>query len=934
MEPTNNGKSCLQKRMGPAPFASFEDLSDEMDSPGEKEIAIIRLPGISEQEIPSKYPDRESVEKQPSSLVGSTLKTAHSTSNSPQTHSPLPNKMKLANMPRIDISRASSSSHHDSRDSSPEREIFESADANTVKLGLGFKEDDALELRLSTEELDFHDVVETKSHKYKHRSASPEFDELYGNNNRKNSQCSDVVLLSISGRTSRISSIGSQGSAQSRLSNASHISIISGQSAYSQCSSPHKTLLETSFCGNRGSQTNISSDHPESKDEQENIEKVLLARKSDPSRAVIASSVSKNLSQRNDISKTLQRNNELKPESTDGKAKLPRKIISKSGVEYIYIPLKGPLPVDDSQEGTEIKSCGSDFSKRKTKQGVSKTKATASAPTNLTTNKPQSQNTEPKYIRIRLKPDHCYDDYEGPSTSNEIVKPATLNLTIPQENHHAKREYNDNNNFNSIQHHARSLTNSPKLLRKHPGGQSTVPRRNSFVTLFRTGPDSPGTSKQKRKNTLTSCINYNAKNSSTSTHISSTESVDSKGKHKSVLSIFKFPRDKHKTSEIQSDKTRKVKSAEPKIRYKEEKRELPLSSESIRIPLHSPTYYEQKTILDECQGASQNKDLEVTVVEIIPQKSIVKQIETKVEIVKCDSNEEIINKTSEIVVETQVENNKTNITTVDIETTNIPAELSCSSISESTVIKTTETGKKGMNVDDHNSSESEREVELESDKSFEIERKAIVLQQDSFEDELPYVPTTLPQERSAAVPILPVKQRGVMEIKTCPIERPRSTTPIHSSGLETYFDGFGSKYDNISTPTEKLKISLPRADLPAKATSTKPRPLCQEDPQKSNDEIPPPLPPKGVQKSWINFEEVPERRKPPKRIQTIPSRGHIDITGLVKDNVVYTYVNPDECKCECHEHKETENKQQPVVEIQEDEVPLLNQDDKEGLVNR
>lgn len=55
-----------------------------------------------------------------------------------------PNKLTLQtpNTPRIDISRASSSSHHeDSRDSSPERELFEGHDPSSAKLGLGFREE-------------------------------------------------------------------------------------------------------------------------------------------------------------------------------------------------------------------------------------------------------------------------------------------------------------------------------------------------------------------------------------------------------------------------------------------------------------------------------------------------------------------------------------------------------------------------------------------------------------------------------------------------------------------------------------------------------------------------------------------------------------------------------------------------------------------------
>ncbi|GLH15516.1 Uncharacterized protein GBIM_19956, partial [Gryllus bimaculatus] len=59
--------------------------------------------------------------------------------------------------PRIDISRASSSSHPDSnsRDSSPERELFAGdASAGGARLAAGFRED-AADLRSSTEELDF-----------------------------------------------------------------------------------------------------------------------------------------------------------------------------------------------------------------------------------------------------------------------------------------------------------------------------------------------------------------------------------------------------------------------------------------------------------------------------------------------------------------------------------------------------------------------------------------------------------------------------------------------------------------------------------------------------------------------------------------------------------------------------------------------------------
>lgn len=67
---------------------------------------------------------------------------------------------------------------------------------------------------------------------------------------------------------------------------------------------------------------------------------------------------------------------------------------------------------------------------------------------------------------------------------------------------------------------------------------------------------------------------------------------------------------------------------------------------------------------------------------------------------------------------------------------------------------------------DHNSSESERDSEIEFIRNkvekmaeeLPDERKGLFYEE-SFEEDFPYVPTTLPLEKSVAVPILPVKQR-------------------------------------------------------------------------------------------------------------------------------------------------------------------------------
>lgn len=65
---------------------------------------------------------------------------------------------------------------------------------------------------------------------------------------------------------------------------------------------------------------------------------------------------------------------------------------------------------------------------------------------------------------------------------------------------------------------------------------------------------------------------------------------------------------------------------------------------------------------------------------------------------------------------------------------------------------------------DRNSSGSDKEAEIDFIKSKGVvedvpdERKGLC-GEESFEEDLPYVPTTLPLEKSVAVPILPVKQR-------------------------------------------------------------------------------------------------------------------------------------------------------------------------------
>ncbi|XP_049548098.1 uncharacterized protein LOC125959322 [Anopheles darlingi] len=133
------------------------------------------------------------------------------------------------------------------------------------------------------------------------------------------------------------------------------------------------------------------------------------------------------------------------------------------------------------------------------------------------------------------------------------------------------------------------------------------------------------------------------------------------------------------------------------------------------------------------------------------------------------------------------------------------------------------------------SSESEKDSEMDSVSTadhhilrpnilaIEDHESAGLVFQESFDDELPYIPTTLPEERPVGIKLKPIKERSQIDIRTYhPLERPRSTTPIHLASLEAYCDrtavvaimdtamlaGERSLNSTVNV-TEKLHISLP-----------------------------------------------------------------------------------------------------------------------------
>ncbi|XP_073828187.1 uncharacterized protein isoform X2 [Musca autumnalis] len=452
-----------------------------------------------------------------SATTTTTTKSSTTTTNNTATNTLNPTT------PRIELSRASSSSHHeeDSRDSSPEN-VFEQE-----SLDMGFREEGALELRSSTEELYFMDPMHKKEEEAKlqqllqqAKRSSPHMFKLEDHQSylqqhqRKDSASSEVAaLLCISGRTSRISSVGSQGSAVSRLSAVSGVS---------RSPSPHRMLLETSFCGPKPVETVIGvssigsvADHPGAA----LLEQVLLARNQDTTQAILAEGIQMESSPKRRPPTSL----------TNGDAKLTAKIKAQNQPE--------------TRDVNEISVMGAQ-------------RASTKSPGQMIVGKTPS-GTE--YIRINLKPDHMYDD-QGIAPNEKVVDaPDTL---VPQYSRSQTKPASLCLTQKSKGDNLLTPTVSPKPSRKSKdhGSRSPSPatvsvsRKSSFSSLFRFGggggkdsPDSPRDRARPRSKSKERGQTPQSQN-------------PTPNKQKSVLAIFKPGK---RGSSAGAESTRASKSSSP-----------------------------------------------------------------------------------------------------------------------------------------------------------------------------------------------------------------------------------------------------------------------------------------------------------------------------------------------------------------------------------
>ncbi|XP_031766865.2 serine/arginine repetitive matrix protein 2 isoform X2 [Galleria mellonella] len=526
-----SGAPVRQPRRGPAPIASFDhDVSDE-SSPETKQT--IRLPEIRED---------------PSVSATSVVPTSPSTSDAlappeqrARSHS-TPSAGALQTAPRIDISRASSSSHHDSRDSSPELALFAGASNSgggeeaRSRLELGFREDGALDLRSSTEELAFLQPAPGEP-KIAPTPANPE-----RRHSRKDSQGSEAALLAVSGRTSRLSSVGSQCSAHSALSGFSHnsrVSRLSVVSGISRSPSPHKMLLETSFCGPKPIETD-----PEicaAVVEERLLEMAKLSSGQAPSSTPAPVDARDRREVRTEA--TVERTS-IRPSSANSRT--PSATTASCVTNTVRLTSPTPtVPPDPQPVVRQLVTPDEDKRRKESRNRARAEERRARSRDRRESLDPEvkkNENRSKDIIRIRLKPDSEYEEDEEDESERTLIgcegmkKPDTLILGGANR----PTELAASTTVSSTVSPTPSRRKVPRDSRTPSPVGTVVSRKSSFCSLFKSretiaSPDSPSDA-LRRKKSLTEGRSRSRSRDRSATPTSATKIRGS------VLSLFRTPR--------------------------------------------------------------------------------------------------------------------------------------------------------------------------------------------------------------------------------------------------------------------------------------------------------------------------------------------------------------------------------------------------------
>ncbi|CAG9788459.1 unnamed protein product [Diatraea saccharalis] len=1002
-----------QPRRGPAPIASFDhDVSDE-SSPETK--PTVRLPEIREDSSAT------------AATSGDALAPPEQRARSHST----PGALQAPPAPRIDISRASSSSHQDSRDSSPELALFAGSTPGAGELG--FREDGALDLRSSTEELAFLEPAPGE----RAAPAPPE-----RRPSRKDSQGSEAALLAVSGRTSRLSSVGSQCSAHSALSAFSRtgrVSRLSVASGASRSPSPHRMLLETSFCGPKPIETDPEICAAAVEERLLEIAKLgtegqpppALAPAPAPAPAPTPAFVPVPLDARDrrevrteaTVERATPRPTHCKSLAADGCSAPGESTSAPAGPRSACEP--APPPVDREKNQKE----------KRNRARAEERQARSRERRDPIERRAKSQTKD--IIRIRLKPSDEYDDDDVDDEDDDRASsagpaPAPAAFDFGGAGGRPVRP-------TDLASEAPASRRPPRDCRTPSPPGAGVSRKSSFCSLFKSretiaSPESPSDALRRKK----SSADGRSRSRSRDRSATPTSATKIRG---SVLSLFRTPRksatspspssrdgspvvqqarqlapqqDRPRRGERlkyyedggiihiplrtppeeagatrPSDVERRPSAPEPRTRELEVRpasapqprapalpsmstpspappatkpiRRTVLPDGSIIIPLRSPT---EKTAPEDvlapgdppAESPEANRSIEsaprtssaaaTTSIERTtssetspvpserpPGASVAADPPPDVAPERARRRERLVFTTNvgseEQKFSTQFSITKTPSVTSEISGSfpsfpdteetrdargSTPAstgdggdrpEREAGEAGEAGEVRAGSSRASPQEARDSSGSEASSEAGVARAGS-DVEARGLVVQE-SFEEELPYVPTTLPQERSLALPMVPVRERGAATLHVAPVERPR---PPHASrpslpsvpqydvsvtchdlivdrggqasrGARTVVTS--SSGPAVNADADKLRIKLPRrprtgsAGAPVRPERTRTRSGSEGFETRSKTE-------------WIDFSEVPERRKQPTRIQTLPA----------SRDVVFNYVAPEECRCECH----------------------------------
>lgn len=817
-------------------------------------------------------------------------------------------------------------------------------------LELGFREDGALDLRSSTEELAFLESAPGEPRP----APPPPPANLSRRHSRKDSQSSEAALLAVSGRTSRLSSVGSQCSAHSVLSGFSHASRVSRLSVVSGVSrspSPHRMLLETSFCGPKPIETD-----PEACAAAVEEHLHEIAKMSSPIPPAPVPIPPGDARDRREV------RTEVTVESVPATG-LPAGIRSPPAPAAAESATANVDVVVDNEKHLKETSNRARVEERRDRPKVHREPSEPEVY--------KSVNRTKDIIRIKLKPDEDYEDDQNEETERILVadverspvrKPATLELEAAGVR--AARPSLPPTSPGPMPSAARPTRDSRT---PSPVGP-TVSRKSSFCSLFKSretiaSPDSPSEA-LRRKRSLTE-----GRSRSKSRDRSATPTSASKMRG-SVLSLFRTPkRGPASPSPSSREGSPVVQSQRPiatpalidsarrgeKLKYYEDTRdgiihiplrtppdEHPASNDpvagepgskvtlaevvthheplrpasapaaralaepatvamntsievrsnsklctrtvlpdgSIIIPLRSPTERNsEKTFFEPNDVWSGERNFEKTHGEVDPVSLAICGVPPEgrdaadgaeaspdrefrqsrpMPLLTTDSpkdgedgrrrrKERLIFSTN-VGSREQVFSTQFSIT----KTPSVTSEMSGSFPSfvesdEPKLVRTKDpqpassvierefeasapaSGTPSPQEAPRDSSESEPSSEAApSHAGNEVEKRGLVVQE-SFEEELPYIPTTLPLERSVALPMVPVRERG--GVRVAGVERPRAQ-PGGAAGVRVPRAPPPAPPTPAappsSPPPDKLRIRLPRRARPSSASASAPTTSARE----------------------------------------------------------------------------------------------------------